>query len=108
MGANKAQMSSVARDYWDKPEELAYACSVVGKERQDDPAHRWHRLPSLESFTAGCSCGWVSPERDTFDEMTQDVDRHLDALAFRGFRGPRAGQPEASKTAARNTGQRDM
>jgi hypothetical protein len=80
MAANEAQMSSTARDYWDKPEELAYACGVVGKKRQDDPAHRWYRLPSLESFTAGCSCGWVSPERDTFDEMSHDVDRHLDAV----------------------------
>ena len=35
----------------------------VRKEDQDDPAHRWYRLMSLESFTAGCPCGWVSPER---------------------------------------------
>ena len=80
MAANKAQTSSTARNYWDKPEELAYARGVVGKECQDDPAHRWYRLPGLESFTAGCSCGWVSPERDTFDEMTHDVSLHLDAV----------------------------
>ncbi|HUK68283.1 MAG TPA: hypothetical protein VLW50_05940 [Streptosporangiaceae bacterium] len=87
MAINKARMSSTARDYWDKPEELAYARAVVGKERQDDPAHRWYRLPGLEIFTAGCSCGWVSPQRDTFDELTDDVDRHLDAVRQAGM-GP--------------------
>ena len=46
----------------------------------DDPAHKWYRLLSLESFTAGCPCGWVSPERDTADEMIHDVDRHLDEV----------------------------
>ena len=80
MAAKEAQTDSTARDYWDEPGELAYAAGVVGKKRQDDPAHTWYRLPSLESFTAGCSCGWVSPERKTFDEMTHDVDQHLDAM----------------------------
>lgn len=61
----------------DKPEEAADVRGVVSKEEQDDPAHRWYRLLSLESFTAGCPCGWVSPERDTSDEMIRDVDRHL-------------------------------
>ena len=52
----------------------------VRMESQDDPAHRWYRLVSLESFTAGCPCGWVSPERDTADEMIHDVERHLDEV----------------------------
>ena len=39
--------------------------------------HRWYRLVSLESFTAGCPCGWVSPERDTADEMMRDVERRI-------------------------------
>ena len=52
----------------------------VRMEGQDDPAHRWYRLVSLESFTAGCPCGWVSPERDTADEMIHDVERHLDEV----------------------------
>ena len=78
--ANEAHVNSTARNYWDEPSELAYQGAAVGKERQDDPAHRWYRLPSLESFKAGCSCGWVSPERDTFDEMSRDVDHHLDAV----------------------------
>ena len=52
----------------------------ISTKGQDDPAHRWYRLLSLESFTAGCPCGWVSPERDTADEMIQDVDRHLDEV----------------------------
>jgi hypothetical protein len=34
----------------------------------------------LESFTAGCACGWVSPERDTADEMINDVERDLDEV----------------------------
>ncbi len=84
MAADKAQMSSTAREYWDNPEELAYARGVVGEELQDDPAHKWYRLPSPDSFTAGCSCGWVSPECDTFDAMTDDVHRHLDAVRQAG------------------------
>lgn len=79
MTAKKLNRDTAARDYWDEPSELAYASAAVGKNRQDDPAHQWYRLPSLDSFTAGCSCGWVSPERGTFDEMSHDVDRHLDA-----------------------------
>ena len=64
-----------------EPEEAADARAVVSsRQGQDDPAHRWYRLPSLESFTAGCPCGWVSPERDTAEEMTRDVDRHLDEV----------------------------
>ena len=59
---------------------MPYARGVIGKTRQDDPAHTWYRLPSVDSFTAGCSCGWVSPERTTFREMIGDVDRHLDAV----------------------------
>ena len=78
--ANEAHLNSTARNYWGEPSELAYGGAVVGKERQDDPAHRWYRLPSLESFKAGCSCGWVSAERDTFDEMSHDVDQHLDGV----------------------------
>ncbi len=84
MTINKARMSSTARDYWDKPEELAGARAVVGKERQYDAAHRWYHLPGLEIFTAGCSCGWVSPQRDRLDQMTHDVDRHLDAVRQAG------------------------
>jgi hypothetical protein len=80
MTTHKDQMSSTARDYWEEPEELEFARALVGKKHQDDPAHRWYRLPSHESFAAGCSCGWVSPERKTFDEMTHDVVRHLDAV----------------------------
>ena len=64
----------------DDTEEVAHARGVVSKQGQDDPAHRWYRLVSLESFTAACSCGWVSPERDTADEMHRDVDRHLDEV----------------------------
>jgi hypothetical protein len=79
MNANEAHTDSTDRNYWDEPSELVYSKAVVGKKRQDNPAHRWYRLPSLDSFKAGCSCGWVSPERDTFDEMTHDVDGHLDA-----------------------------
>jgi hypothetical protein len=79
MAANEVQTDSTARDYWDEPGKLPYARGVLVKEGQDDPAHTWYRLPSLESFVAGCSCGWVSPERETFDEMTHDIDRHLDA-----------------------------
>jgi hypothetical protein len=78
--ADEAHVNSTAPNYWDEPSELPYAEAAVGKKRQDHPAHKWYRLPSLESFTAGCSCGWVSPERDTFDEMSHDVDRHLDAV----------------------------
>ncbi len=78
--ADVAHVSSTAHNYWDEPSELAYEGAAVGKKRQDDPAHRWYRLPSLESFKAGCSCGWVSAERDTFDEMSHDVDRHLDMV----------------------------
>jgi len=77
MATNRDQKNSTARDYWDEPDDLAYARAVVGKKHQDDPAHSWCRLPSHDSFAAGCSCGWVSPERSTFDEMTHDVDRHL-------------------------------
>ena len=87
MTANEAHVNSTARNYWDEPSELAYAAAAVGKKRQDDPAHRWYRLPSLENFKAGCSCGWMSPERDTFDGMSHEVDRHLDAV-----RQPRAAQ----------------
>jgi hypothetical protein len=78
--SDEAHVNSTAPGYWDEPSELPYAEAAVGKKRQDDPAHKWYRLPSLDSFTAGCSCGWVSPERDTFDEMSHDVDRHLDAV----------------------------
>jgi Lrp/AsnC ligand binding domain len=77
--AGRNHGNSTARDYWDESAELAYVGAAVGKKRQDDPAHRWYRLPSLESFKAGCSCGWVSAERGTFDEMSHDVDQHLDA-----------------------------
>ncbi|MGZ4517981.1 MAG: GAF domain-containing protein [Mycobacteriaceae bacterium] len=56
------------------------AVEDVTKKGQDDPAHRWYRLLSLESFTAGCPCGWVSPERNTVDEMMHDVERHLDEV----------------------------
>ncbi len=65
----------------DEPEEAAHDRGVVSKAGQDDRAHRWYRLVSLESFTAGCPCGWVSPERDTADEMIHDVDRHLEEMA---------------------------
>jgi hypothetical protein len=82
----KLNRDTTERDYWDEPSELAYAGAVVGKKRQDDPAHQWYRLPSLDSFTAGCSCGWVSPERATFDQMSQDVDRHLDAVGQSAIR----------------------
>jgi hypothetical protein len=49
----------------------------VSEKSRGDPAHRWYRLLSVESFTAGCPCGWVSPERDAADEMIHDVERHL-------------------------------
>jgi len=52
----------------------------VSEKGQDEAAHRWYRVLSLESFTAGCPCGWVSPERDTADEMIHDVERHLDEV----------------------------
>ncbi len=77
MTANEAHADST-----DEPSELAYAKAVAGKKHQDDSARPWYRLPSLESFKAGCSCGWVSDERDTFDEMSHDVDRHLDAATL--------------------------
>ena len=80
MATYQDQMNGTSRDYWEEHGELEFARALVGKKRQDDPAHKWYRLPSLESFAAGCSCGWVSPERKTFDEMTNDVDRHLDAV----------------------------
>jgi len=64
----------------DDTEEVAHARGVVSEKGRDDPAHRWYRLVSLESFTAACSCGWVSPERRTSDEMIRDVDRHLDEV----------------------------
>ena len=66
MTGDEDHTDGTERDYWDEPSELAYAKAVVGKEHQDDPAHQWYRLPSLETFKAGCSCGWVSNERDTF------------------------------------------
>lgn len=87
MTAHRAHGNSTARDYWDEPLELAYARAAVGKDRQDDPAHRWCRLPGLESFTAACSCGWVSPKRRTFDEMSRDIGGHLE--------GVRQSQPSA-------------
>ncbi len=80
MAADEAHTDTAARDYWDDPGKLPYAREAVGKTRQENPAHTWYRLPSVDSFTAGCSCGWVSPERKTFDEMTHDVDQHLDAM----------------------------
>jgi hypothetical protein len=80
MTASDDHTDSAARNYWDEPSELAYTKAVVGKEHQDDPAHQWYRLPSLESFKAGCSRGWVSTERDTFDEMSHDVERPLYAV----------------------------
>ena len=82
MTASEDRTDGTERDYWDEPSELAYAKAVVGKKHQDNPAHQWYRLPSLESFKAGCSCGWVSDERDTFDEMSHDVERHLDAATL--------------------------
>ena len=88
MADSQAQMDSTARGYWDKPEELAYSRGVVGKRGNDDPAHTWYRLPSLDSFTAGCSCGWVSPERGMFGEMTRDVDRHLSEVRRAGTAPP--------------------
>jgi hypothetical protein len=93
MTASEDHADSTGRNYWDEPSELAYAKAVVGKEHQDDPAHQWYRLPSLESFKAGCSCGWVSDERDTFDEMSHDVERHLDAV-----RQPRAAPPPGARS----------
>ncbi len=62
----------------DRPSRLPL--EGVSTKGKDDPAHRWYRLLSMESFTAGCPCGWVSPERDTADEMINDVDRHLDEV----------------------------
>jgi hypothetical protein len=88
MATHQDQMSSTARDYWDEPRDLELARALVGQERQDDPAHTWYRLPSHESFAAGCSCGWVSPKRGTFDEMAHDVDQHLDAAAPAGTAQP--------------------
>ena len=32
---------------------------------------------SLESFTAGCPCGWVSPTQHGRRASIHDVDRHL-------------------------------
>ena len=92
MIGKEAHGTSTSTDYWDEPSELAYARAAVGKNGQDNPAHRWYRLPSLQSFAAGCSCGWVSPERETFDEMRRDVGRHLDAVHQR----PAAPAPGAS------------
>ena len=67
-----------------EPREAAPARGGVGQEDHGDPAHRWYRLVSLESFTAGCPCGWVSPERDTAEEMMRDVDRHLEEVRRAG------------------------
>jgi hypothetical protein len=53
MTAREDHPDSTARNYWDEPSELAYAKAVVGKKHQDDPAHQWYRLPSLESFKRG-------------------------------------------------------
>jgi len=61
-----------------EPQEAAPAHGGADQKGGGDPAHRWYRLVSLESFTAGCPCGWVSPERDTAEEMLRDVDRHLE------------------------------
>jgi len=62
----------------DRPSRLP--AEGVSEKGQEDPEHRWYRLLSMESFTAGCPCGWVSPERDTADEMMRDVDRHLEEV----------------------------
>lgn len=70
---------ATAPGYWDEPGTLPYAPAVIGQTRQDDPAHTWYRLPSLDSFTAGCSCGWLSPACTTIEQMTHDVERHLEA-----------------------------
>ena len=70
-----------------EPQEAADARGGAGKKGHDYPAHRWYRLVSLESFTAGCPCGWVSPERDTAEEMLSDVDRHLDEVRRAGTAG---------------------
>ena len=81
MTGNQARLDGTARDRRGKPHHLARARPAAdSRQAAEDPAHKWRRLVSLESFTAGCSCGWVSPERKTFDEMTRDVDRHLDAV----------------------------
>ena len=45
----------------DRPSRLPV--EAVSEKGLDDAAHRWYRVLSLESFTAGCPCGWVSPER---------------------------------------------
>jgi hypothetical protein len=78
--AGEARADSAASGYWDDPGALPYARGVIGKARQDDPAHTWYRLPRVDGFTAGCSCGWASPERTTFEQMTRDVERHLDTM----------------------------
>jgi putative methionine-R-sulfoxide reductase with GAF domain len=70
-----------------EPQEAAPARGGAGKVGHDDPAHRWYRLVSLESFAAGCPCGWVSPERDTAEEMLGDVDRHLEEARRAGTAG---------------------
>jgi Lrp/AsnC ligand binding domain len=75
----KARENGTARGYWAEPSALPYARAAAGNKRQDDPAHQWYRLPSQDSFKAGCSCGWLSPERGTFEQMSHDVDQHLDA-----------------------------
>ncbi len=51
MSAHEAQRNSTARDHWDEPEEVADARRAGSRKCQDDPAHRWYRLLSLDSFT---------------------------------------------------------
>ena len=70
-----------------EPREAAFDRRGIGKVGHGDPRHRWYRLVSLESFTAGCPCGWVSPERDTAEEMLHDVDRHLEEVRQAGTAG---------------------
>lgn len=84
MSAHEAQINSAAHGHWDEPEEIGYACMVISTKGQDDPVHRCYRLQSLDSFATACLCSWVSPERDMFDEMIRDFDRHLDEVRQAG------------------------
>ena len=69
-------------------EGVANARRGIGQGGQAEQDHKWYRLVSLESFIAGCPCGWVSPERDTAEEMMRDVERHLDEVRRAGTAPP--------------------
>ncbi len=57
-----------------------------------DKSHSALVVPTLDSYVASCSCGWIGGSHDQAGDAEQEAREHVDnpTLAVNGFGDPHA------------------